>query len=47
MYGEVLVRLEVVLLLKGMGCLLGIDGNGKMSKFLGNGIYFLDLVEVV
>ena len=30
-----------------MGRLPGIDGNGKMSKSLGNGIYLSDPAEVV
>ena len=46
-YGEVLVRPEAVLPPKGMGRLPGIDGNGKMSKSLGNGIYLSDPAEVV
>jgi tryptophanyl-tRNA synthetase len=46
-YGEVLVEPKVVLPPKGMGRLPGIDGNGKMSKSLGNGIYLADSAEVV
>ncbi|MDU4448142.1 MAG: hypothetical protein E7I76_09155, partial [Anaerococcus vaginalis] len=38
---------EAVLPPKGMGRLPGIDGNGKMSKSLGNGIYLSDPAEVV
>lgn len=44
-YGEVLVRPEAVLPPKGMGRLPGIDGNGKMSKSLGNGIYLSDQLK--
>lgn len=41
-YGEVLVEPKAVLPEKGMGRLPGIDGNGKMSKSLNNGIYLAD-----
>ncbi|MGM0124172.1 tryptophan-tRNA ligase [Enterococcus sp. AZ194] len=46
-YGEVLVEPKAVLPPKGMGRLPGIDGNGKMSKSLGNGIYLADSAETV
>ncbi|KAF1301155.1 MULTISPECIES: tryptophan--tRNA ligase [Enterococcus] len=46
-YREVLVEPKAVLPPKGMGRLPGIDGNGKMSKSLGNGIYLADPAEVV
>lgn len=42
---EVLVVPEIVLPPKGHGRLVGIDGNGKMSKSLGNGIYLGDSEE--
>lgn len=41
------MELKGVFLLKGMGRLFGIDGNGKMSKLLGNGIYIFDFVDVL
>jgi tryptophanyl-tRNA synthetase len=46
-YSEVLVEPKAVLPPKGMGRLPGIDGNGKMSKSLNNGIYIADSAEVV
>lgn len=46
-YREVLVEPKGVFPEKGMGRLPGIDGNGKMSKSLGNGIYLADSQEVV
>ena len=46
-YGEVLVQPKGVFPPKGMGRLPGIDGNGKMSKSLGNGIYLSDPADVV
>lgn len=46
-YSEVLVEPKAVLPPKGMGRLAGIDGNGKMSKSLGNGIYIADSADVV
>lgn len=39
---DVLVEPEIVLPPKGQGRLVGIDGAGKMSKSLGNGIYLSD-----
>ncbi len=41
-YKPVLVEPKAVLPPKGMGRLPGIDGNGKMSKSLNNGIYLAD-----
>ena len=46
-YGDVLVEPKGVFPPKGMGRLPGIDGNGKMSKSLGNGIYISDPADVV
>lgn len=46
-YSEVLVEPKAVMPPKGMGRLPGIDGNGKMSKSLGNGIYISDPADVV
>lgn len=46
-YGEVLVTPKAVLPPKGQGRLPGIDGNGKMSKSLGNGIYLADSADVL
>lgn len=46
-YRPVLVEPKAVLPPKGMGRLPGIDGNGKMSKSLGNGIYIADSADVV
>lgn len=44
---DVLVQPKVVLPPKGMGRLPGIDGNGKMSKSLGNGIYLADSADIL
>ncbi|HIZ53591.1 MAG TPA: tryptophan--tRNA ligase [Candidatus Enterococcus avicola] len=44
---DVLVQPKAVLPPKGMGRLPGIDGNGKMSKSLGNGIYLADSADVL
>ncbi|MDT2757779.1 tryptophan--tRNA ligase [Enterococcus asini] len=46
-YSEVLVSPKAVLPPKGEGRLPGIDGNGKMSKSLGNGIYLADSADVL
>lgn len=46
-YREVLVNPKAVLPPKGMGRLPGIDGNGKMSKSLGNGIYLADSADIL
>lgn len=46
-YQEVLVEPKAVLPPKGQGRLPGIDGNGKMSKSLGNGIYLADSADVL
>lgn len=46
-YKEVLVEPKAVLPPKGMGRLPGIDGNGKMSKSLNNGIYLADPSDVL
>ncbi|OTN76549.1 tryptophan-tRNA ligase [Enterococcus sp. 8G7_MSG3316] len=46
-YQEVLVEPKAVLPPKGMGRLAGIDGNGKMSKSLNNGIYLADSADVL
>ncbi|MGG5316372.1 tryptophan--tRNA ligase [Enterococcus sp. AZ072] len=46
-YSEVLIEPKGVFPDKGMGRLPGIDGNGKMSKSLGNGIYLADSAETV
>jgi tryptophanyl-tRNA synthetase len=46
-YRDVLVEPKGVFPPAGMGRLPGIDGNGKMSKSLGNGIYLADSAEVV
>lgn len=46
-YGEVLVEPEAVLPDKNSGRLPGIDGKGKMSKSLNNGIYLADSMDVV
>ncbi len=42
-----LVEPKAVLPPKGMGRLAGIDGNGKMSKSLNNGIYLADPADVL
>src|SRR5699024_2915099 len=44
---DVLVQPKAVLPPKGMGRLPGIDGNGKMSKSLGNGIHLADSADVL
>ncbi|WP_038023080.1 tryptophan--tRNA ligase, partial [Tetragenococcus muriaticus] len=46
-YQEVLINPKGVLPEKGMGRLPGIDGRGKMSKSLNNGIYLADSKETV
>ncbi len=46
-YAPVLVEPKAVLPEKGSGRLPGIDGKGKMSKSLGNGIYLADSMDVV
>lgn len=46
-YDEVLVSPKAVLPPKNMGRLPGIDGQGKMSKSLNNGIYLADSADVV
>lgn len=46
-YGEVLVEPQAVLPDKSAGRLPGIDGKGKMSKSLNNGIYLADSMDVV
>lgn len=44
---EVLTLPEIVLPPKNQGRLIGIDGNGKMSKSLNNGIYLSDSPEEI
>lgn len=44
---EVLVLPEIVLPEENQGRLIGIDGNGKMSKSLNNGIYLSDSPEEI
>ncbi|EOT44453.1 tryptophan--tRNA ligase [Enterococcus columbae] len=46
-YAEVLVEPKAVLPPKGMGRLPGIDGNGKMSKSLNNGIFLADDADTI
>lgn len=46
-YGDVLIEPKGVFSEKGQGRLPGIDGNGKMSKSLGNGIYLADSADVL
>lgn len=47
-YGtEALVEPEIILPPKGHGRLVGIDGKGKMSKSLNNGIYLSDSPEEI
>ena len=46
-YGEVLTEPKGVFPEKGQGRLPGIDGNGKMSKSLGNGIYLADSADIL
>lgn len=42
LYGAVLTEPAAMMPAKGLGRLVGIDGNGKMSKSLGNCIYLKD-----
>lgn len=44
---DALVEPEVMLPAKGRGRLVGIDGKGKMSKSLNNGIYLSDSAEEI
>lgn len=44
---EVLVEPEIMLPPKGQGRLVGIDGKGKMSKSLNNGIYLADDADTI
>ena len=44
---DALVKPEVMLPPKGQGRLVGIDGKGKMSKSLNNGIYLSDSADEV
>lgn len=44
---DVLIEPEIVLPPKGQGRLVGIDGAGKMSKSLNNGIYLSDSEDVI
>lgn len=47
-YGEdVLVEPDIILPPKGQGRLVGIDGRGKMSKSLNNGIYLSDSADEI
>ncbi|HAJ69919.1 MAG: tryptophan--tRNA ligase [Alkalibacterium sp.] len=47
-YGQdVLVEPDIILPPKGQGRLAGIDGRGKMSKSLNNGIYLADSAEEI
>ena len=47
-YGrDVLVEPEIILPPKGQGRLVGIDGKGKMSKSLNNGIYLSDSADEI
>ncbi|MER2063089.1 MAG: tryptophan--tRNA ligase, partial [Alkalibacterium sp.] len=47
-YGkDVLVEPDIILPPKGQGRLVGIDGKGKMSKSLNNGIYLSDSANVI
>ena len=47
-YGQdVLVEPSIMLPPKGQGRLVGIDGKGKMSKSLNNGIYLSDSADVI
>ncbi|GEK91279.1 tryptophan--tRNA ligase [Alkalibacterium kapii] len=47
-YGEdVLIEPDIILPPKGQGRLVGIDGKGKMSKSLNNGIYLSDSPEEI
>ena len=44
---DVLVEPEIILPTKGQGRLVGIDGKGKMSKSLNNGIYLSDSADEI
>ncbi|MCC5890629.1 MAG: tryptophan--tRNA ligase [Alkalibacterium sp.] len=44
---DVLVEPDIILPPQGQGRLVGIDGKGKMSKSLNNGIYLSDSAEVI
>lgn len=44
---DTLVEPELMLPPKGQGRLVGIDGRGKMSKSLNNGIYLSDSAEEI
>ncbi|WP_018659043.1 tryptophan--tRNA ligase [Allofustis seminis] len=44
---ETFVEPDIILPPKGQGRIVGIDGNGKMSKSLGNGIYLSDSEEEI
>ena len=44
---DVLVEPEIILPPKGQGSLVGIDGKGKMSKSLNNGIYLSDSADEI
>lgn len=44
---DTLVEPDIILPPKGQGRLVGIDGSGKMSKSLGNGIYLSDSAKEV
>ena len=44
---DVLVEPEIILPPKGQGRLVGIDGKGKMSKSLNNGIYLSDSADEI
>lgn len=47
-YGkDVLVEPDIILPPKGQGRLVGIDGKGKMSKSLNNGIYLSDSADTI
>ncbi|GEK88678.1 tryptophanyl-tRNA synthetase [Alkalibacterium putridalgicola] len=47
-YGkDVLVEPDIILPAKGSGRLVGIDGKGKMSKSLNNGIYLSDSADEI
>ncbi len=44
---DVLVEPDIILPPKGQGRLVGIDGKGKMSKSLNNGIYLSDSADII
>lgn len=44
---DVLVEPDIILPPQGQGRLVGIDGKGKMSKSLNNGIYLSDSADVI